>query len=367
MIRDEFPTFYQMSRTDCSVDTPKHKANSVIDFFEFMKERGWVFTERLYTDFELSTTYSIHNSIHYGYGHKEWDKDFYEYQKMNLPSLILERYEEKGLVHKDLKALPLCDYCDYSKECYSGNESRKPNLVNSEWSLIELPWIGQHYSKKKIAFLGINPNEDGGLNQLEVLVNAAKAELEAGKTKVNFGYTYPDGKKYSGTFLWHRIAAYSKIIQGAMEIAKDDIFKEIEFFRDENFAPEKVACEFDNISFLNHIKCSPLGNRSKPTNKMWENCGKSILLDELKILRPEWLIVLGDGDNAWAFEKNVLESNVHVKEGMFEGSYRCFTTTEFGLLTKVIVVPHPAAPGGADKDHYLSLYGAVQRLIGVGH
>lgn len=354
---EEFPTFFQMSRTGINVEAPKLFANGAKDFIEFMKSKGWVFTERLYNDYEMSETWSIHNSINSDFCHEEWDRDLGEYQSYNLKELILKMYEQKGIISANRGALPLCDHCIFCGECYKGHEHRKPSAINPQWSLIEAPWIGKNYNKNKIVFLGINPNEDGGLEELSVLVNAAREKLNHDKVKVDFGYHYPDGRKYKGTFLWHRIAAYSKMVNGALVCGNKDVDSMLKLLKDENLLPKNVANEFDNIAFLNHIKCSPHGERSQPTDRMWENCGRHILLAELKILRPQWIVVLGVGDNMWAFLKNVLANDVE----SIEAGFKCCITKAFNTKTKVIAVPHPAAPaGGASKKHYLTLFNSVQ-------
>lgn len=355
---NEFPTFYKMSRTGISVESPKLFAHGYKAFTDFMETRGWTFTEVLHNDYELSTTYNVRNSKHPEYSHIEWDSDLAEYQSSNLRSLVLQLYKDKGVVTQIDQALPLCDHCLLSGECYKDNEQREPTLINPDWSLIEMPWIGKNYYKRKIVVLGINPNEDGGLDELYSLIDAAKTELINGKTKVNFNYTYDDGKKYKGTYLWHRIAAYSKIVNGAIQIDKDEVFKAIELVSDKSMLPQNVADQYDNIAFLNHIKCSPLGERSKPTNKMWENCGNQFLLEELKILRPQWLIVLGSGDNIYALNKNIMESNAIDDNPEF----KCFITQAFGTMTKVVSVPHPAKVGGAKTDYYHKLFGYIQML-----
>lgn len=354
----EFPTFYTMARTGLSVEVPRSFAHGYKSFTDFMEAKGWTFTEALYTDFELSTTYKVRNSKHPESGHSEWDIDLAEYQASNLQSLILQLYKEKGVVTDLNQALPLCDHCSLSGECYKGHELRKPTLKNPDWSLIEMPWIGKNYYKNKIVILGINPNEDGGLDQLNLLLEAAKSELQAGKTKVNFGYIYDDGRKYSGTYLWHRIAAYSKIANGALTLDKEDVMKEIELTSDISIQPTAVADQYENIAFLNHVKCSPLGERSKPTDKMWENCGQHILLEELRILRPQWLIVLGSGDNIWALNQNLMKSNTLDDDQEFKS----YITQAFGTHTKVVSVPHPAKVGGAKKSYYNKLLSKINML-----
>lgn len=360
----QFPTFYVMLRTGISVSVPKYYAKGYMHFEDFMKGRGWMFTERLSNDYELSTTYSVNNRD-INLSSTDWDIDLGEYQQDNLQKLILDLYKEKGYINNMGGATSICNTCDFSNSCYEGQEERKPDKINKEWSEIILPWIGKSYTKYKIAFLGINPNEDGGLFQAYKLIEEAKKEMLEGITKVNFGYVHASGvrigKKYKGTFLWHRMAAYTKSIKSALSCDPDDLMKAYELNNIENFEPQKVANEFDSIVFLNHIKCSPLNERSKPSSKMWENCGGNVLLEELKILRPEYLILLGTGDNLWALIHHTLkEHNLSFSEYK---EMKYINTTVLGFSTKIIAIPHPAAPaGGANTAYYKDIFDIVQIL-----
>ena len=358
---NEFPTFFTMSKTGIRVETPNAYSIGYQHFVSFMQEKGWTFTEQLFKDYEMSQTFSVSNNKTPNYCHQEWDRDLAEYQCQNIRNLLIDLYTEKGLIDSSNNAVPLCDTCIHSSECYKGFENRKPSLTHPEWSYLSVPWIGANYNKNKIAVLGINPNEDGGLDQLYKLIDCAKGELSEGITKVNFGYVYENGKKYKGTFLWHRMAAYTKVVRSALSCEKGDIYTEQSLMEMKNFDPKSISDEFDNMTYLNHIKCSPLGELSKPTNMMWENCGKHILLEELKIIRPGWLIVFGTGDNLWAFQKHLLEGNHTSCEA--SGKLKYFKTTALGFKMNVIAIPHPASPaGGASTAYYQQLFDTTQSM-----
>lgn len=57
--------------------------------------------------------------------------------------------------------------------------------------------------------------------------------------------------------------------------------------------PKDVAAAFEWIAFTEHVKCAPRGGKSKPTVAMWERCGAHILREELLLLEPEHILVLG--------------------------------------------------------------------------
>lgn len=283
------------------------------------------------------------------------DSHMYRELKESLISL----YKKKGLINSNGESISICDECELSQECYSGAEDRKPNLHNEEWSHISLPWIGRNYDEYKILVLGINPNEDGGIDQLSKLIEYSKDAMAKGKTKLNFGYVYDDGRKYSGTFLWHRMAAYTKAIKIGESHKEESLSKLEGLISQEVFSPENVYREFDSIAYLNHIKCSPLNERSTPTSAMWKNCGKHLLSKELKILKPKWLIVLGSGDNIYRLNENILGSSELNKIG----SISYLKTREFGCDTNIIALPHPAAPGcGANRKYYGEIIDTVQLM-----
>ena len=61
---------------------------------------------------------------------------------------------------------------------------------------------------------------------------------------------------------------------------------------------EEICKAYDYIAISNAIKCSPCDNkRSRPTYSMWDNCPSYILKQEIEILKPKTILVLGVQDN----------------------------------------------------------------------
>jgi hypothetical protein len=58
--------------------------------------------------------------------------------------------------------------------------------------------------------------------------------------------------------------------------------------------PQDGARALASCSFLQAVKCAPLHERSIPFEEMTLNCPREYLLEELRLLRPSTLIVLGD-------------------------------------------------------------------------
>lgn len=339
--KDEFPCFFQLQQTGISLEPPKEFAFGIEHFIDHMTKKGWSFNIKKVTDFELSDTYMARQPSGIEYGHRQWDIDVSKYQSnINLPCLLEKMYFKNGFITKDGQPVSLYNGCKYANDCWNGIDDRKPIDNNVKWSYASFPWIGENYFKNKILVLGINTNEGGGFDYNTQIITEAREELKCGRKRVNFGYIFPNGKSYAGTFLWHRIACYTKAVEEALACNSEDVFDEIDRMdRLKNI--ENVQAEYDNNSFLNHIKCSPIGDRSKPSAAMWKNCGSHILARELKILSPEYLVVLGAGDNIYYLKNNVLEgdiSNINVTSEV-----KLYYTRHFGKPLKIIAVPHPSS------------------------
>jgi hypothetical protein len=324
--------YWVLGSINSTVTSPKLILDSdQISFHEWMCNRGWKFFDHALDP--LSTDYSV--------THVEgrdkllcWDKDVAEWEhSINIPNHLLKMYEKRG-VYSSVGALPLCETCENNELCWNGIEGRKPTSVqNLHWSHVSLPWIGHKYNIFRMVVLGINPYEAGGIDFYPNLIPLAKEEMSQGKIKVNFGH-----EGYKGTVLWHRIGIYaSQII--LKFVNDDDVYR---------FPELSHIDAYDWISFTNHIKCSPVGDRSEPSQAMWENC-HSILKDELYMLTPKILLVLGSGDNIYYLLKNVLEETPILIEGTKYA--RIYQGIINGKQIVIINVPHPAAPGlGASKQ-----------------
>jgi len=362
---DNFPTFYRLERTNLRVEVPKTYAADYNHFITHMKSKGWNFSEILFRDFELSTTYGVRNTNSERNSHEAWDEDLSLYQYENLTQLLKNMYFKKALVDNNQASINLSASCSHFNDCHLNDQNFIQAEHDSNYNQISIPWIGSNYNKYKIVVLGINAYESGGIDDIRNNVTNSMIELSRNKYRVNFNYEFTSGvnagKMYKGSLLWHRMAAYSKVVVSALNCASDDFFKELELTKNEQFVPKKVVSYFEHIAFLNHVKCSPLGDRSIPNTKMWENCGQHILIDELKILDPDYIIVLGSSANFDYLKNNVLGLE-NVESDVF-GKIKYFKCKVFSKPTKVIGLPHPSAPnGGSSKSLYQSLFTVVNIL-----
>jgi uracil-DNA glycosylase family 4 len=227
---------------------------------------------------------------------------------------------------KDEKPLSLCNTCKNNKECWKSIEYRKSLEQNNiHWSHISLPWIGNKFSIFRITVIGINPYEAGGLEFYPNLIPQAKKELADGKIKINFNHP-----GYKGSIIWHRIGLYISQIIGNFVNDDDPI----------NIPNISIDEAYDWLCFTNHIKCSPIGDRSEPTIAMWNNC-YSILKEELQIIAPKLFLVLGTGDNIHYLLKNVIQDSIQLESTKY---CRLYTGMFNGKQIGIINVPHPSAP-----------------------
>lgn len=292
----------------------------IAQFHKWMETRGWRFSD--YPLDPMSTDYSV-SHVEGRDSLLKWDTDIAEWERtVNIPHHLMHMYTNLGVVSNNTP-LPLCETCSHHQDCWQGNEHRKPlDQDNIHWSHVCLPWIGAKYNTFRIVVIGINPYESGGLDFFRVLIPQAKEEMAQGKTKVNF-----NNPTYAGTVLWHRIGLY----------ASQTILK----FVDDDYPDLSHIDAYDWIAFTNHVKCSPTGDRSQPSQAMWKNC-HSILKEELRILTPKILIVLGTGDNNYYLQKNVLDGNPSLIDETKH--VRIYSGKLHNRTIGIINVPHPAAP-----------------------
>ena len=337
---DEFPIFFTLSQTGINLEVPKKIAFGLNHFIEYMKKQGWSFNRQNVIDFELSETYGVIQPHGVESGHKQWEIDLAKYQSsINLPFLLEKMYYESGFITDTGEPVSLYKGCKFADKCWAGIDERKPDNEEVKWSYLSFPWIGEKYYKNKILILGINTYEGGGFEYNTQIITEARAELEEGKKRINFGYVFPDGKKYAGTFLWHRIACYTMAIREAIYCDSDDIYGVLNL-EDKIKDNRKIAAEYENNSFLNHVKCSPKRDRSNPTTSMWKNCGAHVLKHEIELLTPDYLLVLGVGDNINYLKNNVLDGDI--SENNVNSDAKLYYTKHFKKPLKVIAVPHPS-------------------------
>jgi hypothetical protein len=208
---------------------------------------------------------------------------------------ILERYRSLGLVGPAGEGLALHAACPNAPLCWSGLRDRMPPDDPTR-SAIALPYVGSRYAELGLLVLGINQNDWGGLGALAQLVRDARAEILEGKIRVFVS------SAYDGSPIWHRVGCFAAAFaaqEGLMNIHVDPGLLP---------ASETIDAAYEFLAFTNHVKCSPIGQRSKPTPTMWSRCGELILPSELGALAPKQILVLGVSDNAPALAKSAIKA-----------------------------------------------------------
>lgn len=277
----------------------------------------------------------------------DWTADVWRWEaKVALPHDLTGRYEQLGLVQSGRPQL-LHEACSRASGCWAGCEERKAVAPHAEWAHLSRPWIGSRYGALRLVAVGINPYEAGGLDLLQALIPEAQGQIEAGQRKTIQRLGYP------GTLLFHRVGVY--LARLVMQFGP----------RDEEAPAPTPATAFEWAAFLNHVKCSPLGDRSQPSEAMWASCGRHILREELTILQPRLLLVLGNGDNLWALSNRVLDREPVLLGA--EGQARALTGELEGRKIGMISVPHTSAFGGTREslaDEVTRLARAFQNQLG---
>lgn len=210
----------------------------------------------------------------------------------SLRGACLQLFRQAGVVLEgEERALDLPVHCAFASACWAG-DARRPT---GPLAHISLPFIGKSYAAGRLVVVGENLHGDGGLLEIENLVPRAQSELRS-RMRVRFGN---DFSEYPGSFLFHHVGAYSATV---LRTAGVEPFRSATWSASDGVPRDLLIRSLDFVAFLNHVKCSPKaarGDRSKPNAIMWERCGAAYLKEELAVLAPTVIIVLGLSENSW--------------------------------------------------------------------
>jgi hypothetical protein len=252
-------------------------------------------------------------------------------------------YAELNLSDKNGTMLPLHNSCPNCNICWQNIQDRKP--ANDAFWTITRPWVGKKYDELKIMVIAINMNEYGSYDGAINLINWTKEEIGRGKIKMFVSETYP------GTFLFHRMGSYiTAFVENANLINPT--------WQGDYPSSNDIVSSLDYISYTNHIKCSPVGEKSKPSFQMWDNCGNYILKKEIEILEPHKILVLGNSDNFNYFNANVLDNKISLEWQGKVGTGNGFVNNK---EVEITVVPHPASFGGNSSQIMKDLNFAINK------
>lgn len=258
-----------------------------------------------------------------------------------LDQLLIQLYKRLDIYDTSLQ-----DNCLNCKYCWEGMEERKWSDLEVEAYLddddtdptkLYMPWIGEHYNKQRLLIIGINMNHYGGTYAQRIIVDEwVRTQLKEGKKMIL------RNEDYSGSHFWHRVPSYSSVLieqSGNME-----------FDWDEDGFPsgESLSQTFEYFSITNSVKCSPKGEKSKPTSQMWDKCLSHILKEEIKILNPHQILILGSSENFYYFKNEILDKpeNVAIEEFNYFKKGKASINNNIVEFYSVI---HPTARGGNAK------------------
>jgi len=278
-------------------------------------------------------------------------------------SLLVDAYTAAGLLDRSGTAVHLPTECPNHAKCWEGVDgSRVPPIHDKDNAgRLSAPWIGARYQQGRLALLLENLRDYGGWD--------LRAEAEKGMrylgSHARDGFANGDrvlfrGGGYAGTKVWAQAVSYAATwLSGVGRLPTT--------WEGDRVPGTALAETMDLITMVQHVKCSPRGHRSNATAAMWSECGRHILRRELEVLQPERIIVIGSNNNARALADHVLPEGqvvrgLPVKLRGKTSTVRLEQRTLAGRPIEVIVVQHPASPGGTAR----ALIGAVHHLVHGG-
>lgn len=247
-------------------------------------------------------------------------------RQLELLRELIKLYERKGLL-PDGTPSRLCDCCPHRKECWTGSGRTRPKREGENGSVM-LPWIGRRYRPgRSVAVVAVNPNI-GPTDETDIFM-----EYGIGWEHHYRGLTQNE-RCHQGSWFAYRALRSAAALQDAIN---DRPIKDRE--------PRQLIETLHRTARLQAVKCVPRDTSSQPTGGMWRRCPPFLLLDELDLLRPAALLVLGTKASGVASK---LDGFVWVRGGGALGRGRL---TRPGWCAEVAFVLHPAARRGQDASH----------------
>jgi hypothetical protein len=267
----------------------------------------------------------------------------------DVPLVDLYRKRELLSVDDPPRSRHLPTMCPKASLCWAGLAVTHQPPEGTDASELSAPWIGSAYDAGRTVIVLENLRNYGGFDLrieaskgMRFLGRVAHYQLAEGRRRL-FG-----SKTYRGTDVWPRALAYAAIWLDSVGVLAKTGPTEV-------VSSAALSAAQDHVAIVQHVKCSPRTPGSEQTPAMWENCGRLVLADELAILRPARLLVLGTGDNARAMREHVLKGpagqrrQVTATVGSRSRAITLMTIDSTWGPVEVVVAPHPAGQGGNSR------------------
>jgi len=261
-------------------------------------------------------------------------------------------YVKLGFIDNTGMCCSLPEVCNNSKKCWGTEKDRLP-VSNSAQAHISRPYIGKEYDKLRLLVVGINMNEHGGYYAFDGLIDG---EYGARKDILNWIRRSKFGnptERYVGTYQYYCSSNYGAAIASINNLIN------LKHSSDGLPLSQNTADAWDYISYTNHIKCSPTFENSRPSSEMWHLCGSHVLLEEIKILKPKYILILGITDNFWHFKDKVININLQSEYEIDDARYQKLVFDNEAI--HLFAITHPSR---YRKQSYLNFETLVNTVLG---
>lgn len=267
---------------------------------------------------------------------------------------LVALYQQQGLLDGSGSPTYLPEDCPMSSPCWAHLTAEHRPPRDAPASRLSPPWIGPRYAEGRTLVLMENLRHYGGFDLgpdakrgMRYLGQIARAQLLEGRRRFFRGNT-SWGAPYRGTDVWPQALAYAA---GWLDAAGFPA----QWSSPGRATDASLAQALDLVAIAQHVKCSPMTPKSDQDHEMWEQCGAHVLAHEIALLQPARIIVLGTSDNARALRQHVLPDRlgeprrcaVPIGKGLMHLVLE-ERTAAYGTV-RVLVVPHPARPGGTSR------------------
>jgi hypothetical protein len=233
----------------------------------------------------------------------------------------------------DAKAPALHDCCPDAAACWAGAEHRVSHKArlegDGEDGSIFWPFIGRDYRPGGVCIVGWNINHDGtewyGVQEEFVIADRNRERLARGVRADE-----------------HSMFAYRSLAAGTAVADSLDGRNPAD-----DPDPTTLADGMQRLARLQAVKCVPLGDRSNPEEAMTSRCPQRCLVQELDILGPSALVILGaDALNGVCDALETDDRDTWIDwQRKFDGGYaRGTRTSSSGELT-ILGLWHPSYAG----------------------
>lgn len=135
-----------------------------------------------------------------------------------------------------------------------------------------LPYVGPNYPARRIVVVGMNARDRGLIDDEYKAVREVVKTFERGE------------RKWGGYFHFRAACAVA-----ALAAAQDGVEPAL------RPRPEALVDPLLSSARIQSVQCAPgpPSSRRSPTSRMWENCPPFVMADELELIQPRAVVLLG--------------------------------------------------------------------------